>query len=46
MFLDNKHPVFGKVIEGMDVLDEIAKVQTNSQDKPLEDVIINRVIIL
>lgn len=39
-FLDGKHPVFGKIVEGMGVIDEIAKVQTNAQDKPLEDVII------
>lgn len=38
--LTSKHPVFGEVIEGMDVIDEIAKVPKGAGDKPLEDVVI------
>jgi peptidylprolyl isomerase len=39
-FLDSKHPAFGKVICGMEVVDAIAKVKTNSNDKPLMNVTI------
>jgi len=36
----SKHPVFGEVVEGMDIVDKIAKVQTGAGDKPVEDVVI------
>ncbi len=37
-YLDKAHPVFGKVIEGMDVVDNIGKTKTDFRDKPLKDV--------
>ncbi len=36
-FLDGQYAAFGRVTEGMDVVDRIASVKTNFSDKPLED---------
>ena len=45
-FLDGRHPVFADVIEGMDVVDKIATVDTDSNDKPLKPVVIQKASIL
>jgi peptidylprolyl isomerase len=37
-FLDSKHPAFGIVTEGMDIVDKIGKTPTNTNDKPLKEV--------
>nr|XP_009934188.1 PREDICTED: peptidyl-prolyl cis-trans isomerase B [Opisthocomus hoazin] len=39
-WLDGKHVVFGKVLEGMDVVRKVESTKTDSRDKPLKDVAI------
>jgi peptidylprolyl isomerase len=39
-YLDAKHPVFGTVVDGMDVVDAIANVKTDANNRPLTNVTI------
>ena len=43
--LDGQYTVFGEVIEGLDVVCQILTLPTDSNDRPLQDVVINRMII-
>jgi cyclophilin family peptidyl-prolyl cis-trans isomerase len=44
--LDGKYTVFGEVLEGIEVLDAISKKQTDSNDFPLEKIVIESITIL
>jgi peptidyl-prolyl cis-trans isomerase A (cyclophilin A) len=44
-WLDGKHAIFGKVADGMDVVSEIGKVSTGPGDRPMNDVVMEKVTI-
>jgi peptidyl-prolyl cis-trans isomerase A (cyclophilin A) len=44
-WLNGKHTIFGEVIEGADVIDRIGHVKTGSQDRPVEDIVIESVTV-
>ena len=44
-WLNGAHTVFGQVIDGMDVVDDIAEVDVDAASKPLEDVVMEKVTV-
>ena len=44
-YLDGQYAAFGEVLSGIEVVDEIAVVATNANDKPLEDVVIKSITV-
>jgi peptidyl-prolyl cis-trans isomerase A (cyclophilin A) len=43
--LDDRHTVFGEVVDGMDVISKIGRRQTGDRDRPVKDIVIQHVII-
>ena len=43
--LDGQYTVFGEVIEGMEVVKSIQQVETDENDRPLEDIVIRRMVV-
>jgi|TARA_B110000116_G_scaffold272191_1_gene295698 cyclophilin family peptidyl-prolyl cis-trans isomerase len=44
-WLDGKHAIFGKVSNGLDVVEAIGQVQTGAADRPTEDVVMEKVTV-
>jgi cyclophilin family peptidyl-prolyl cis-trans isomerase len=45
-WLDGKHTVFGRVTNGMEVVDRISELPRDARDKPRDDVVIERIVLL
>ena len=45
-FLDTKHPVFGRVVKGMEIVDAISQVKTGAGDRPVTDVVIKKASVV
>ncbi|MCM4159330.1 peptidylprolyl isomerase [Antarcticibacterium flavum] len=45
-WLDGRHTIFGKVIEGQEVVDSIGQMETGPQDRPVQDVVIEKLNII
>jgi len=45
-WLDGKHTIFGKVVDGMNIIEDISKIKTDRNDKPLQTVTINKIKII
>ncbi len=43
--LDDRHTVFGEVVDGMDVISKIGRTRTGDRDRPVKDIVIQHVII-